>query len=67
MAADVAYKDYIVGEVLREIDGVSARAMFGGWGTTILLTRMRWIEQTACDLLLSLFRHQLIALIRIDC
>ena len=32
MPQDTAFKDYVVGEVLREIDGITARAMFGGWG-----------------------------------
>lgn len=32
MSSDQAFKDYIVAEVLREIDGIAARAMFGGWG-----------------------------------
>lgn len=32
MPQDSAFKEYVVSEVLREIDGVTARAMFGGWG-----------------------------------
>lgn len=32
MAKDVAFKDYVVRELLRGIDVISARAMFGGWG-----------------------------------
>lgn len=32
MSKDQEFKDYVVGEVLWEIDGVTARAMFGGWG-----------------------------------
>jgi len=32
MAKDQAFKEYVVGEVLRSIPGITARAMFGGWG-----------------------------------
>ena len=31
MARDQAFHEYIVGDVLREIPGITSRAMFGGW------------------------------------
>jgi DNA transformation protein len=31
MKKDSGYKDYIVYDVLGHIDGITARAMFGGW------------------------------------
>ncbi len=27
-----SFKEYVLTEVLREVDGVTAKAMFGGWG-----------------------------------
>lgn len=32
MPTDASYKDYVVSEVLQEIEGITTRAMFGGWG-----------------------------------
>jgi len=32
MSQDSSFKDYIVEDVLGQIDGISSRAMFGGWG-----------------------------------
>lgn len=32
MPQDSSFKDYIVEDVLGHIDGISSRAMFGGWG-----------------------------------
>lgn len=32
MSKDSSYKDYIVYDVLGHVEGVTARAMFGGWG-----------------------------------
>lgn len=32
MAKDESFKDFVLTEVLNKIDGVTAKAMFGGWG-----------------------------------
>ncbi len=32
MAKDESFKDYVLTEVLREVNGVTAKATFGGWG-----------------------------------
>lgn len=32
MARDTSYRDYILYDVLGHIDGITDRAMFGGWG-----------------------------------
>ncbi len=32
MAKDTSYRDYILYDVLGHIDGITDRAMFGGWG-----------------------------------
>lgn len=32
MKTDASFKSFVVDEVMRNIDGVTARAMFGGWG-----------------------------------
>lgn len=32
MARDDSFHEYVMNEVFAEIDGISSRAMFGGWG-----------------------------------
>lgn len=32
MARDQDFNDYIVNDVMRDIPGITSRAMFGGWG-----------------------------------